>query len=103
KGDAIAGIKTLPLALGKKNARNLLLGIQIVSHALLLIAVVLGYIAFEPVILLYSFIIGILYITDFSTSTENESRIRRFKRLFMIDGESTSIVSLRALTGILLP
>lgn len=103
KGDAMAGIKTLPLALGEKKARNLLLALQLMSHMALFVAVMFGYIAFEPVILIYSLIIGILYIREFSTPAENESKLRRFKRLFMIDGESTTIVSLKAFIGILFP
>lgn len=103
KGDAMAGIKTLPLALGEKKARNLLLALQLMSHMGLFVAVMFGYIAFEPVILIYSFIIGILYIREFSNPAENEPKRKRFKRLFMIDGESTTIVSFQAFIGILFP
>jgi hypothetical protein len=58
-----------------------------------------GVIAFEPIILGYSFIIGLLYIKNFAEQVEIETKERLTKRLLMIDGESTSIVGLRTIVS----
>lgn len=95
KGDTLAGIKTLPVVLGEKKAKLMLFSIHLISHVILLSAIITGSIAFEPVIIIYSFFIGILYIRSFAEQVETETKNRLTKRLFMIDGESTSIVGLR--------
>ncbi|WP_094227484.1 UbiA family prenyltransferase [Methanolobus psychrotolerans] len=99
KGDTLAGIKTLPVVLGKKRTKILLFSLHLLSHSILLASILTEAVAFEPVILGYSFIIGILYIKKFAESVEVESKNRLAKRLFMIDGESTSIVGLRAIVN----
>jgi 4-hydroxybenzoate polyprenyltransferase len=97
KGDTMAGIKTLPVVLGEKRAKIMLFSIHLLSHSILLASILTGLIAFEPIILAYSFIIGLLYIRNFAEEVEMETKSRLTKRLFMIDGESTSIVGLRTI------
>ncbi|MBP1909644.1 UbiA family prenyltransferase [Methanolobus bombayensis] len=99
KGDTLAGIKTLPVALGQKKAKILLFSLHILSHAILLASIITGTLAFEPIILGYSFIIGMLYIKTFAEPVEVETKNRLTRRLFMIDGESTTIVGLRSIAG----
>lgn len=95
KGDTLAGIRTLPVVLGETKAKRMLFGLHLAIHLVLMIAILTGSIAFEPVVLVYSFIIGLLYIRNFAEEVNNETKSRLTKRLFMIDGESTSIVGLR--------
>ncbi|MEZ5335695.1 MAG: UbiA family prenyltransferase [Methanolobus sp.] len=97
KGDTLAGIKTLPVVLGERKAKIMLFSMHILSHLVLLLSIITGPIAFEPVIIAYSFLIGIIYIKNFAEQVEVETKKRLTKRLFMIDGESTSIVGLRTI------
>ncbi|WP_340820096.1 UbiA family prenyltransferase [Methanolobus sp. WCC4] len=99
KGDTMAGIKTLPVVLGEIKAKRMLLALHIITHMVLLTSILTGAIAFEPVVLIYSFIIGMLYIRNFAEQVEVETKNRLTKRLFMIDGESTSIVGLRTIVN----
>ncbi|WP_135610513.1 UbiA family prenyltransferase [Methanococcoides sp. AM1] len=99
KGDALAGIKTLPVSLGPQRTRDLLLGMHLFSHSLLGLLILSETIAYEPVILVYSFIAGMICISRFTVPTENESKGRMHKRLFAVDGESSMIVGLKAFTG----
>ncbi len=101
KGDTMAGIRTLPVVLGKTKAKTLLISLHFLSHLMLLITIITGVLAFEPIILIYSFIIGLLYIQKFAEPVEKETKGRLRKRLFMIDGESTSIVGLRTVINAL--
>lgn len=99
KGDTLAGIKTLPVVLGQKNAKILLFSLHILSHIILFISITTGALAFEPIILGYSFIIGLLYIKKFAEPVEVETKNRLTRRLFMIDGESSTILGLRTIAG----
>jgi 4-hydroxybenzoate polyprenyltransferase len=99
RGDALAGIKTLPVSLGVKKTRYVLLAMQTVSHLVLLGAVTQGYIAFEPVILFYSFIAGAVCIMFYTIPQEMETKEKKMVRTFLVDGESTSIMGLRAFAG----
>ena len=102
KGDTLAGIKTLPVALGQKKAKVMLFSLHTLSHMILLMSILTGTLAFEPIILGYSFIIGLLYINNFAEPVEVETKNRLARRLFMIDGESTTIVGLRTIASGLL-
>lgn len=102
KGDTLAGIKTLPVSLGAQNTRNFLLGLHLLSHLILGISIINGVLAFEPIIILYSFICGLICIHNY-TKTENvESRSRKLERTILVDGESTSIVGLRTIASVFL-
>ncbi|GFO97375.1 prenyltransferase ubiA [groundwater metagenome] len=94
KGDSLAGIRTLPVQLGEKKTIAFLLILHILIHLGMLLAVVMRFIAFEPIILLYSFTAGIICITYYSAATEGESNDRKRIREFLVDGESAMEVSL---------
>jgi 4-hydroxybenzoate polyprenyltransferase and related prenyltransferases len=102
KGDTRAGIKTLPVSLGAQNTRNFLLGLHLLSHLILGIALINGVLAFEPVIILYSFICGLICIKNYTKSDEEESPFQKLERTILVDGESTSIVGLRTIVSALL-
>jgi 4-hydroxybenzoate polyprenyltransferase len=97
KGDLMAGIRTLPVSLGEKNTRKLLLVLHIISHSLLIAAIAMNLLAFEPVVVLYSFFIGMLYIFRLTLNRKNETTWGKTERLFLVDGESGSILYLRAM------
>ncbi|MDJ1422252.1 MAG: UbiA family prenyltransferase [Candidatus Methanoperedens sp.] len=99
KGDSLAGIRTLPVQLGEKKTIAFLLILHILTHIGMLLAIIMGIIAFEPIILLYSLFAGIICITCYSAATEAESRTRKLIREFLVDGESTMEISLRAFTN----
>ncbi|MCC4767730.1 prenyltransferase [Methanosarcina sp. DH1] len=99
KGDTLAGIKTLPVSLGAQNTRNFLLGLHLLSHLILGISLINGIIAFEPIIILYSFICGLLCIHNYTKTCDVESRSRKFERTILVDGESTSIVGLKTIAS----
>jgi 4-hydroxybenzoate polyprenyltransferase len=100
KGDALAGIKTLPVSLGEQKTRDILLGIHLLSHSLLSILMMSELLAYEPMLLVYSFIAGLVCINRFAAPVEKESKNRLYKRLFVVDGESSMIVGLRAIMGV---
>ncbi|NPE29762.1 UbiA family prenyltransferase [Methanococcoides sp. SA1] len=100
KGDALAGIKTLPVSLGEQKTRDILLSIHLFSHSLLSILLISGFIAYEPMVLVYSFVAGLVCIDRFASPVEKESKNRLYKRLFVVDGESSVIVGLRAIIGV---
>jgi 4-hydroxybenzoate polyprenyltransferase len=102
KGDTLAGIKTLPVSLGARNTRNFLLGLHLLSHLILGIALINGVLAFEPLIILYSFICGLICIHNYTKNDDEESPFRKLERTILVDGESTSIVGLRTIAGALL-
>lgn len=94
KGDMIAGIKTLPVSLGDKTTRDVLLLLHIVSHVILSITILIGVLGFEPIILIYSFINGLVCILYYATNSNEESMFKKLKRTVIVDGESTVIVGL---------
>ncbi len=99
KGDTLAGIKTLPVSLGARNTRNFLLGLHLLSHLILGIALINGVLAFEPLTVLYSFICGLICIQKYTKADDEEPTSRRFERAILVDGESTSIIGLRTIMG----
>ena len=102
KGDTLAGIKTLPISLGVRKTRNLLTAMHLISHLALGIALIHGVLAFEPLIVLYSFICGLICIQKFTTSEDENLFSKKLERTFLVDGESTSILGLRMIAGALI-
>lgn len=102
KGDTLAGIKTLPVSLGARNTRNFLLGLHLLSHLILGIALINGTLAFEPMTVLYSFICGLICIQNYTKPDDDESPSQKFERTILVDGESTSIIGLKTIAGALL-
>lgn len=102
KGDTLAGIKTLPVSLGAGKTRNLLLAMHLLSHLVIGIALIHGALAFEPLIVLYSFVCGLICIQKFTKSGNEEFSSQKLERTFLVDGESTSIMGLRIVAGALI-
>ncbi len=102
EGDMLAGIMTLPVSLGEKKTRHLLFGLHIAIHILLIISLFKGMIAFEPIILIYSLGAGITSIRSFTKPLEFESMKNETKRLLIVDGESSSIVGIKAIANCIL-
>jgi 4-hydroxybenzoate polyprenyltransferase len=75
KGDSIAGLRTLPVCLGRPKTQWALLALHIISHLVLLITLFIGIIAFEPVIIAGSFICGLVCILRYT----NEERYKSGK------------------------
>lgn len=99
KGDTLADIKTLPVSIGEKNTRNLLTGIHLFSHLILGTALFYGVLAFEPVIILNSFIFGLICIRSYTKCVDEELSLQKLGRTVLVDGESTSILGLRMIVG----
>jgi len=88
KGDAAAGIKTLPICLGENKTRVLLLVLHILLHIWVAAAMFMNYIHPEKVILLWVGISGLLYIYFYAEAApENESKTRKVVRDILVDGE----------------
>ncbi|AKB73799.1 UbiA prenyltransferase family protein [Methanosarcina lacustris Z-7289] len=102
KGDTLAGIKTLPVSLGKRKTRNLLTAMHLISHLALGIALIHGVLAFEPLIVLYSFICGLICIQTFTNTEDEKLLYRKLERTILVDGESTSILGLRIVASALI-
>jgi 4-hydroxybenzoate polyprenyltransferase len=102
KGDTLAGIKTLPVSLGERNTRKLLTGMHFLSHMILGIALIHGIIAFEPLIILSSLMCGLLSIQYNTKFDDKELFFRKLGRTILVDGESSSILGLRMIAGVIL-
>jgi len=99
-GDIKAGIKTLPLCLGSKKTRCILLKLHIISHLILGIALIEGIIAFEPLIIGSSFLCSLVCILKY---TDEEKYISEKLGLSIFkDGESFIIIILRGIAGMVL-
>ena len=92
KGDTLTGIKTLPVCLGEPKTRKTLLCMHILSHMIIIVALVYNIIAFEPVIIIYSFLCGVIYIRKYTNETAIHKK--RGKGLLM-DGEAVISLILR--------
>jgi 4-hydroxybenzoate polyprenyltransferase len=101
-GDTLAGIKTLPVSLGARKTRTLLLSMHMLSHLILGVALIHGLLAFEPLILLYSFACGLICIQKFTNAENEVFSSQKLERTFLVDGESTSIMGLRMVAGALI-
>jgi len=102
KGDTLAGIKTLPVSLGTQKTRNLLSAMHLLSHLALGIALIHGVLAFEPLIIVYSFICGLICIQSLTGSEEEKLSFQKLERTVLVDGESASILGLRIVAGALI-
>lgn len=93
KGDTQAGIRTLPICLGEYKTRNVLIGMHVISHLIIYVALLKGVIAFEPMIILGSFLCGLVCIhryTNEETYMEEQIQLTCCK-----DGESTFITIIK--------
>jgi len=102
KGDTLAGIKTLPVSLGIQKTRNLLFAIHLLSHMALGISLIHGVLAFEPLVIVYSFICGLICIQNLTASEEEKLSSQELERTVLVDGESASILGIRMIAGALI-
>ena len=100
EGDTLAGIKTLPVCLGARKTRTLLMGLHIISHLILGIALIRGMIAFEPLVVGYSFICGVVCVQKYTKSDYSASQ--KLWMGFFKDGESSMTIILRAIVNMVL-
>ena len=96
RGDARAGIETLPIHLGEKKTRVILQGLHFIMHLGILLVMLLQLIKFEPVILLYSLLAGGICTTMYAKPIRGK-KIKKHILELLVDGESTIAVGLRAL------
>ncbi|WP_456475273.1 UbiA family prenyltransferase [Candidatus Pyrohabitans sp.] len=96
RGDARAGIKTLPLCIGEKKTKAILQGLHLIMHLSILLAMLLQLIRFEPIILLYSLFAGGI-CTSFYARFLKGRKIKKYFLELLVDGESTIAVGLRTL------
>lgn len=102
-GDTLAGINTLPVSLGVRKTRNLLTGMHLFSHLVIGgVALIHGALAFEPLIVLYSFVCGLICIQKFTHPEYEEFPSQKMERTLLVDGESTSITGGLRIAGYLI-
>jgi len=101
KGDYLAGIKTLPACLGARKTRSILLILHIITHLCLVIGLIKGVIGFEPIIILYSFLCGLICIHNYTKKEEDETEIQKTERTFFIEWESVIVTGFVLLPQIL--
>jgi UbiA prenyltransferase family. len=100
QGDLAAGIRTIPAYLGEQGAKHLLTGLSLLLHGAMAYLILTGFLRPEVVILGYSCLIGVVFISFYSTEWEKRSSgIRRHFRQIAIQGESIIALLLRFLTG----
>ncbi len=98
KGDTLAGIRTLPVCMGELKTRNILLGMHLLSHLVLGVALIEGWLTFEPLIILCSFLCGLICIWRYTS--EERYMSRKVEMEFFKDGEALLIIILRGIAGI---
>jgi 4-hydroxybenzoate polyprenyltransferase len=98
KGDAIAGIKTLPICLGEIATRRLLQVMHILLHLWIAASMLLRFVMVEMVLFVVSCFAGLMY-TWFLTrpSLQNETRSRKIMRDVLVDGEFILAVFIRTI------
>lgn len=94
EGDAMAGLKTLPLYLGEARTRRFLMLTHNSLH--IVVVAVLNAIGFEPVIVIGLWFCGFIYIHYYSKYRENEDKIKTIMRDVLVDGEFILAVGTKA-------
>lgn len=96
KGDLAAGIRTLPAYFGEPATKHALLCANIALHMVMIGSVILGIIAQEWVIILYSLIVNSLFLMVYSSSFEKSTHwLYRKLRNVVIYWESAISLILR--------
>ncbi len=100
KGDAVAGIKTLPICFGDRKTRLLLQAMHNILHLWIAISMLLNFIKVEAALLVPLWLTGIIYTRYYTRpSPENESKIRKITRDVFVDGEFILAVFIKIITG----
>jgi 4-hydroxybenzoate polyprenyltransferase len=96
-GDLAAGIRTLPACLGEDRTKNVLIAILLVLHAIMIGSLLSGYIRDEWIVVAYSLIVSVAFLSVYSSSFEKSSSlIRKKMREIVIYWESAITLVLRA-------
>lgn len=74
KGDSLAGLTTLPVYFGEAKTRMILQLLHSSFHLSVIALVLLGLVRFETIILLYSWIAGLIYISLYANSKKTSFR-----------------------------
>ncbi len=100
QGDLAAGIRTIPAYVGERGAKYLLTTLSLILHGAMAWLILTGNLRPEVVIVGYSCLIGVVFISLYSTEWERRpSGIQRHFRQIAIQGESGIALILRFLTG----
>lgn len=91
KGDYLAGLKTIPVYLGEARTRIILQLLNSLLHISIITLVLLGLAEIEMLILLYSWIVGLIYISFYTNFKRANTRDA------IIDGEWIHMVIFRIL------
>lgn len=101
KGDAVAGIKTLPISLGEIATRRLLQAMHILLHLWIAISMLMKFVKAETVLLLISWSAGMIYTCIFTgPSPVKETKLRKVLRDALVDGEFILAVIIRTVTSL---
>ncbi len=92
KGDLAAGLTTIPIYLGEKRTRKILQILHFVFHLTAITLVLLNIIELETIILVYSWIFGMIYIWLYANSKKTVFRT------VAVHGEWAYILAFRRLT-----
>jgi 4-hydroxybenzoate polyprenyltransferase len=102
-GDKAAGIRTLPVWIGEKSTRAVLIAIILMLHIVMIGALFAGFIRNEWVILLYGLCIPSSFLLFYSSTFEAQAGIiRRRLREIVIIGEPALSLAARSCTGFLI-
>jgi len=98
KGDLAAGIRTIPAYVGERGAKHLLAGLSVFLHVAMAYLIFTGFLQPEVVILGYSCLIGVVFISLYSTEWEDRTTgLQKYFRQIAIQGESGVALGLRFL------
>jgi 4-hydroxybenzoate polyprenyltransferase len=100
QGDLAAGIRTIPAYLGERGVKYLLSALSLLLHGAMAYLIFAGLLRPEGVILGYSCLIGVVFISLYSTEWEQRPKgIQKHFRQIAIQGESGIALALRFLMG----
>ncbi len=100
RGDAAAGIMTIPASFGVSGSRKMLLGASFGLHGMMAVLLLSGTLRPEWIIMAYSFFSFLVVIGCYNPESELAgSRVQRFIREYFIDGESAIALLIRYLPG----
>ena len=100
KGDAAAGIKTLPIWLGENRTRKLLQAMHLTLHSWVALAMIFNFINPELIILITASIAGMMNTCFWTRSpSEKDTGLIKTIRTTMVNGEYMLAVFFSAISG----
>lgn len=98
-GDKAAGLMTLPIYLGEKGTKVLLMLIHIIEHVFILIIMITGILEFELMMIMSCLISGMIYIPFVSSPTKKEPDYQKFLHKIFYKFEFYLALGLRTLNN----